>query len=138
MAPPNGSAKARKAGNGGGKPVKATKPVVPAIPLPFVKRRAAAEAAAAAAAAASSTPAKQEDDAAAKPAPVASRTEPEVTNGVASTDQKDTTTPSSLVEKVDSQPKETELLDAVSKSNTQSSPGMYTCPIPLFCSFSQT
>ena len=49
MAPPNGSAKPRKPGAAGNKPTKASKSVVPAIPLPFVKRRAAAAAAAAAA-----------------------------------------------------------------------------------------
>ncbi|PNY28746.1 Uncharacterized protein TCAP_01330 [Tolypocladium capitatum] len=41
MAPPNGSAKARKAGPG----KQPLKPIVPALPLPYVKRQAAAAAA---------------------------------------------------------------------------------------------
>ena len=45
MAPPNGSAKARKATSG----KQAPKPVMPALPLPYVKRKAAADAAAGAA-----------------------------------------------------------------------------------------
>ncbi|KYK55811.1 hypothetical protein DCS_07775 [Drechmeria coniospora] len=46
MAPPNGSSKPRKAGAS----KQLTKPVMPALPLPYVKRQAAAAAAAAAAA----------------------------------------------------------------------------------------
>ncbi|KAF7560822.1 hypothetical protein G7046_g3315 [Stylonectria norvegica] len=48
MAPPNGSAKPRKPGGGSKLAQAPKKPVVPAIPLPYVKRQAAAAAAAAA------------------------------------------------------------------------------------------
>lgn len=132
MAPQNGSAKARKTGNGGGKPGKTTKSVVPAIPLPFVKRRAAAEAAAAAAAAAtaavpSSAPAKVDDEAVSKDTLDASRTEPKLTNGAAeSTGQdKKAAITSSVTEKADPQPeKPSELQSAALKSTNQESPGV--------------
>lgn len=129
MAPQNGSAKARKQGNGANKPANNAKPVVPAIPLPFVKRRAAAEAAAAAAAASACTPKVPErDDTPADHTSASSRNTSELTNGAVSVDKKhEVSTNSSAPEEVGSNSlKDPELNgDALQNSNSQEAQGAY-------------
>ncbi|KAF4981449.1 hypothetical protein FZEAL_2737 [Fusarium zealandicum] len=81
MAPPNGNAKARRLG--GSKLAQSSKPVVPAIPLPYVKRQAATAAARASAASVPTTSVAPSNP---TQIPAATRPETKLTNGAAAAD----------------------------------------------------
>lgn len=141
MAPTNGSAKARKPG--GNKTTKGTsKPVLPAIPLPFVKRRAAAEAAASAAASTPSTAASNPVDSASPPSNKP-RNEKKLANGVTPSHEAHEKAGSSASPELDvtgpQVEKGPEMHDAVTQSaNDQDAPGTYHLDSPCNSSHRST